>query len=447
MNTAMLARGLRRAGSGLTLVFALTHAHAADPGLTAIDDSSLAEVTGEGIAMALQDFRLATDPHSYIEAIGTTPPSGAPFKLGNGRWYGLSLTGTGAGTMWNGSACTGSGDLSCPIGTAGVPWLAPFDNPFILRVFNYNKINYQGASQDWTVFESLMPTNHDPFRQAFWGEIEALNGDGSVAGVLQSQAIMANVNLGGTRVRLFQTANTADPTLGLTADWRLKGDFRFSVAQTADSANTIKTPPKFDNVEGMYFKNVDTFLPLGQLHYQAVTLNDLASADDGNFVVELTPISSSQSAIYNDFYSLNSGDSTGYTTARAAITGGTVSARYRETHGYVRWGDFSSANAATASNDGIYFGSIPGGTITASAAAGGNEVYDYNSTATGWYARPVYSDDARGTQNYSRTKYSVNYGSTAPNGAYVNIGDARIEGLLLQHLKITSCSAGLSSPC
>lgn len=419
-----------------SLVLLVAQAQGALPSLTAIDDDSLSEVTGEGIAVALQDFRLATDPHSYIEAIGTTPPSGAPFKLGNGRWYGLSMTGTGAGTMWDGSACTGSGDLSCPVGTAGVPWLAPFDNPFILRVFNYNKLNYQGASQDWTVFESLVPTNHDPFRQAFWGEIEALNGDGSVAGVLQSQSIMTNVNLGGTRVRLFQTANTADPTLGLTADWRLKGNFRFSVAQAAGSPNAIKTPPKFDNNEGLYYKNVDTFLPLGQLHYQAVTLNDLASVDDGNFVIELTPISSSQSAIYNDFYSLNSGDSTGYATAFAARSNG-ASTRYYETHGHVRWGNFGTTNAATASDDGIYFGSIPGGTITARVQNGGEEVKELDGSGTGYYASP------QGSNAYGPT----NYTSTAPNTAFVNIGDARIEGLMLQHLRITSCSAGLSSPC
>lgn len=113
-------------------------------------------------------------------------------------------------------------------------------------------------------------------------------------------------------------------------------------------------PIAFDEQEGLHFRNVDAFLPLGQLFYQAFTIDvpkDALGNDiqDGNFVLAINAIPDTL-AVYRRHYSLAVADSVdaGYTTARAAILTNTYGAtpsvtvpdNYFKTHGYSRWGDW-----------------------------------------------------------------------------------------------------------
>ena len=162
--------------------------------------------------------------------------------------------------------------------------------------------------------------------------------------------------------------------------------------------------PDFNDTEGLYFKNVDAFMPLGTLHYQSITFGGLSGLDasaaplatpaqNGNFVVELTRIPNN-TFLYNNFYCGNTDG-----TACAVDSKGAVSNPNPNTHAYVRWGNWASPTAAQ------------GTTATSNPTA--------TSTANGIY----FSD-----------------GAATPN--ITNIGTARIEGMLIHHMKITTLGAG-----
>lgn len=248
----------------------------------------------------------------------------------------------------------------------------------------------------------------DPYRFSFWGEIESGRGAAG-GGLLKSQTLIQG-NAAGSAMRYFKFTQTgtspglAQPfnpllgcsnadctgtstsaynnrTLAIAYDSYLRGDFRFSVAQTAASqSDAIGVPVEFNATEGMYFRNADVHVSLGQLFYQALTINmprntsSNAPITDGNFTLEI-PILPNIQAVYTRFYSLteyatgtaspNSYDD-GYATARAnflyglpvrgaagvaaympARTAATVTnysvpdANYAKTHGYAHWGDWS----------------------------------------------------------------------------------------------------------
>lgn len=361
-------------------------------------DSALAEVSGEGIVFGLKDFSFRMAPTSYVELTGTTPNAAATaagWRRGDARYYGLSFTGFdvgagGAGMDWYGSSasagCTqGANGLGCPMGAADIKDFASAYNPFILRVFQRPGYNHQGMLLTGvtapTVLEIEGPTKSDKWRWSFWGELEvgrgttyatsttagnclaAGNGNTVFCG-LQSQVIVAGkpITKSGTPslLRMMRTkdVNPLLETVGFTYQSALSGDFRMSVAQVG-SANTgaLHQVPDFNDAEGLFFKNVDAFLPLGRLNYQAITLNSTASKD-GNFVVDLTQIPNTPN-LYNDFYCAGTCtlDGNGFVTNPNPAT-----------HGYVRWGDLSGANvdmtqAGTSISQGIYF-STPAGAIT-----------------------------------------------------------------------------------
>jgi hypothetical protein len=437
----------------LSLVFLTTGSLSASCAyaLSTLDDDELAEETGSGLALALDDFSFRMAPTSYIELTGTPPENtstpaptaaGAGWKRADVRYYGLSMTSnTAAGADWYGNGC-GTG-LGCPMGTGGVANFAPVYNPFMLRVFQYQGFDYQGnlmsstggvggTDNRPTVLEFIGPTMSDSWRWSFWGEIEI--GRGTVYSTstavtttsphpgnplvpgclsstssnqsfcgLQSQSIIlgkpitrsnSDINLAGapgrpTMLRLMQTSNSADRTLGLTYQSALSGDFRFSVAQTASSPNALHRVPDFNDLEGVHFKNVDAFIPLGRLNSQAITFNSTAvgaTAGDGNFVAELTPIPKVAN-VYNDIYCGTATPtvvaSCGTVTELTDFFGNNVvaiSTPNSSTRGYVKWGCtttdnvgvcnngagaalYSTAPIASATNNGIYFSNPAGTTI------------------------------------------------------------------------------------
>lgn len=388
--------------------------------LSELMDGSLAEVTGEGIVFGLKDFSFRMAPTSYIELTGTAPNAAATaagWRRGDARYYGLSLTGFdvsagGAGMDWYGSTSSagciqGADGMGCSMGTADIKDFASAYNPFILRVFQRPGYNHQGTLLTGvtapTVLEFEGPTKSDKWRWSFWGELEvgrgtayaasntagnclaAGNGNTVFCG-LQSQVMVAGkpITKNGTPslLRMMRTkdASASAETFGFTYQSALSGDFRMSVAQVG-SANTgaLHQVPDFNDKEGLFFKNVDAFFPLGRLNYQAITLSSTVSKD-GNFVVDLTQIPNTPN-LYNDFYCGNTGSNC------ALDANGFISAPNPATHGYVRWGDLSAGNidmtqAGTSTTQGIYF--------------------------------------------------------STPAGAITNLGTARIEGMLIQGLKITT---------
>jgi len=243
---------------------------------------------------------------------------------------------------------------------------------------------------------------------------------------------------------------------------RLRGDFRFSVAQSATvNSNAIGVPVVFANNEGLHFRNVDAFIPLGQLYYQALVLNAVGTG--GNFSLSLTKIPNT-ATVFNRFYGLDAGDNRGYLTALTAVRDWSLGCgvdqnciNYRLSHGYVRYGDWYPASAAWAvspgtrnvmnsSTDGIMFRACP------------------TCAAFNAFARRPIVIDKRGetasrqrTQNYECATGNVgncvvdgsgpivqgpgNFSRTYPTTT-VNLGDARIEGLMIHQLNIVSCQAG-----
>jgi hypothetical protein len=198
------------------------------------------------------------------------------------------------------------------------------------------------------------------------------------------------------------------------------------------------------------------FLPLGQLYYQAFTLGPVGTG--GNYYMELNSIPDN-AVVYTEFYGLRGSDALGYETARCNLpgtvastcTGTSYNSDYATTHGFSRWGNWypgaaSGRNAINATDDGILFRACP-------------LCSNFNAFAK----RPVRIDVRGETQSMQQTQnYNCNTGNaggcTVTTGgpivsgpgdatrtyptASVNLGDSRIEGLLIHGLRIESCAAG-----
>ncbi|MCC6200198.1 MAG: hypothetical protein IT466_05430 [Moraxellaceae bacterium] len=370
--------------------------------LEELHEDDLRDTSGAGISFPFENLRLQMGNTSFIELTGNDPAPGTSFLRGDARYYGMTISrgatrnGDGSYSIYNtgvsdftGGACTpGVYGLGCARSSEGVMNFSTFDNPYVLRVFDYAGYQPNNTNTTQTVLELLGPSNTDPFRWAFWGEIEAgrtVDGNGNRTGascgvgtsapganndcILQSQSIIlgkpatyqksftragtTNNPMMGQVLRLFQFQGAAagQETLGIIYASRLSGDYRFSVNKAA--ATQFGVVPDFTDEEGMYFRDVHAYLPLGQQNYQAITLNNVpgATATNGNFVVELAAIPD-QPNVYNDFYSMapallrDSGcvatlctsayqeSSRGYIRTVASLPG-----RYFDTHGYVSWGD------------------------------------------------------------------------------------------------------------
>lgn len=416
--------------------------------LTELSDDSLSNVQGAGLAFAMDNFSFRMAPTSYIELIGTAPQGGG-WSRGDARYYGLSITngGSAEGTDWHGSGTTayqnagvfeyGNEFLASPLGTGstididgvtgpdnpyGIGGFASIYDPYVMRAYQYEGYDYAGVLRNTsapgvqqmpTVMELIGPSNTDRWRWAFWGELEvgrdpnspaAAGTPNGTADFLQSQTIIHGkpVTVDGkpARLRILRTTgmdSTAYPwadsnTFGITYESAISGDFRFSVRQQADSEDKLHWVPNFEDNEGLYFKNVDAYLPLGQLHYQALTLDAVRTGPErGNFVIELTRIPNIK-AVYDDFYC----------DGPCNIVGGVIQNPNEDTRGYVRWGDFTGVNTSTGAG-------LPGPADTSNGIyfVGGGDGID------------------PGTQSIT------------------NIGISRIEGMRIHHMKITTLGAGI----
>ncbi len=446
----------RLQSTNLLLAATLTLGAAQAQALTELSDDSLSDVQGAGFAFALDNFSMRFAPESFIELTGAGV-NGVGWQRGDARYYGLSMT-NGAqegGTDWyatlngGGGGCSGGETygndfLACPQGNANNPALGQTGNaygigamasvydPYVLRVFEYPGYIYTDANSPGsadnltggdrpTILELIGPSQTDDWRWSFWGELEvdrvenghalgdcnnSTTGCTNGADFLQSQTIIhgkPTTEDGKPAIlRLMQTSYGGEPTLGITYQSALSGDFRFSVRQKNSNpgnyvTDTLHNVPDFDDGEGMYFKNVDAFLPLGVLHYQAITLDavkdDVSGNATGNFAIELTRIPNIE-AIYEDFYC--DGPCTFATSAEEVITNPN-----ENTRGYVRWGDFTQFD---------------------------------NPASTEGFAVP----DSESVDNGI---YFVNPSAATPTPKVTNIGISRIEGMRIHHMKITTLGA------
>lgn len=375
-----------------------------------ISDEGLSGVSGEGLAFPFENIRLQMAPTSFVELTGvpfasctggtaaSPTPSGCVsfLKRGDLRYYGLTIsqgaTYSGlssnkmtynlstANTMnWDRTSCTGGiNGMGCPASQYGINEYSTADNPFVLRAFDYDKMGYGGTNTTQTVLEFIGPSNMDPFRWAFWGEAEAgrvVDATGAITGttgLLKNQVLIlgkaaarvkppslngyddtgasANPYVGPV-LRLFQDGRTS--SLGLAYASRLSGDFRFSVNQLNDTQDARGLVPTFTTDEGLYFHNVNAYMPLGQLNYQTVTF-DRVAAGNGNFIMELTSIPNT-AGVYGAHYSLPTFSTAPFGACGAANFTGTTTpcnqyvqgynrdknsalTAYYDTHGYVEWG-------------------------------------------------------------------------------------------------------------
>lgn len=412
-----------------------------------LNQDEMASVTGEGIAIGFEDIRLQTSPTTRFEAIGA-PPTDPRFQRADARWYGFTLSSNSPVSSWAGPCGPGIAGLGCPIGGT-IDYLAPFDNPYILRAFDYQGLNFNGDTTTQTVLELLGPSEHDPYRYSAWVEFVVGGSD-----VLQGQAILDDGELFrtdrfGTRqnseIRILSHSDPNDPTIAFVWHNNWKGDFRYSLNQGFASQDIEGFPPLFTDVEGFYTLNIEVYMPLGQLFYQSLILDDVASAP-GNFRLELTRINEQASSVISDFYS--TADASGYqrrTTAGADAR----PARYYETHGLFRMGDWTPPTTCSAGGAGA-FNCIPpmAGTKNGPYATDDGMFFvsrDLSSTSARF---SVYSDRVAPPTGSTLTNYNAgdgpfrgdnNFFETNSNNGLtntVNLGDGRIEGMLIQHLEL-----------
>lgn len=374
--------------------------------MQSMSDEQMSGVNGAGLAFGFDDFRFQAAPTSYIEQVGGEPAVGTTFKRGDLRWNGVTMSNWRADetatqrTTWSGTCDDGFANMGCPISTEGIGvngggGYATHDNPFVLRVFEYQRVGLNAAGTDWvgdpvsggtsvgginrTVLDLLGPSDSQNWRWAFWGEAQSSDTDGFGNIVAGTEQVLRNQNLilgkpaafsrprsvvgsagnpvSGATLQVFQYrgervdgsgTTILDETMGLLYHHRLSGDYRFSLNQTVASGDTDPVP-QFSNQEGLYFTDVNAYLPLGQLYYQAVVLDSVkpagGGAGDGNFIIELTRIPNDLQ-VYQDFYSVAGA----IADPVAGYNRNGRNDRYYQTHGYVEWGDYFPTCATGGSN-------------------------------------------------------------------------------------------------
>ena len=335
-----------------------------------------------------------------------------------------------------------------------MPVWAAHDNPYLLRAFSPLGRSYTGAvlnsnpnNPDKTIYDFTAPTMQPAYTFSFWGELEVGKGQGlpaTQAGVLKTQTIIRG-NAARSVFRLFQFTQPGNETFGIFYHSQLSGDFRFSSAQVGTVTDVVGAPPRFDNNEGLHFKNVDAFIPLGQLYYQAMTID--AVGVDGNFKLEVPGLPNTAS-VWGDFYALRTGDLVGYETARHALhhsySGNNAGLKdYRTSHGHSLWGDWypncrhqtgdlatgcyaasGVRNAYNALDDGIYF---------RRCSTCGN-IIGYARRMTRWNV----AASSATYVGYVTARPEVNASAQVPSEV-INIGDSRIDGMLINSLRFETC--------
>lgn len=255
--------------------------------------------------------------------------------------------------------------------------------------------------------------------------------DASRANRLRLQAIWNDFSINGSRIQVFQTlggsTNNAgmsvfyNNTLGIAGVIRLNsGDatnlrsgtpnnkiLRLSTQETTDTAN-LSSPaidgsgaPTFRANDGVFIHNLNTNLVLGSL-YQPLILG----SDGKNFSIELARIPNKPEIyqkIYTDYDNVNSTTYLG-----------------------------STCNVYKCGNNGT--ADYQGNNATHSSITIGSTMYDASKNTLTAYR----GADAMGVSFGSMNPIPQNTGTQASAASFTNLGSAVIDGVLIQHMKITT---------
>lgn len=406
----------------------------AGAGMVALEDEALSQLTGEGVAFLPENFQVAFNDLAYIQAIPTSLPISSN-NVADLYWYGVQFTGANSAGANTGNVTSRAGYTTAttnPWGSADNPWLLKVESPVALKyststsattavaypVFNYYAPRalaadqFVGGTAGDGQYQSI---NNGGLKYSFWGDV--IVRDRTTTGCasnpttcaevsrMQSQSIWNDFTMNGSRFSIFQ--NTYDSSFGLSWINRLNSSttsvMRFSVAETTQAVGTPATAaPVFSNSEGLFITDMDINMIVGVQHYQPVTLNNAADVNDAatpwdetrNLAIEVVRIPNSPS-IYGAFY--RDYGSTAPAELEKMCTNATLDCS-KATHGQLRMGNVTFKD--------------PGG-------------------ATSWaYTRPPNLP--------SGPKDNLVYDNGGADTANGNIGSLMIDGLMIQHLKITT---------
>jgi hypothetical protein len=316
--------------------------------LQPMGDDGMEDVSGAGVALLPENFRITFDDTAYIKTLTSTsaPSFGKKAEM---IWYGMTL-GAANGSL----SSRGAGQIAS-WGTASNPWL--------LNVETVNALNYSGVLQNVAVMNYYAPTytpGEGGLKYSFWGDVlvrcinntavgctvggvdsvlDISNADlqptraapeGIVAaevnniayldGHFQSQNIWDDFTLNGSRFSIFSSvvdyntaghttvASTTNGSLGMVWLNRINssatGKYRFTVAESAPGtlagSGLSTAAPTFNNTEGFYITDMDINMVVGSLHYQPVIIG-ASNTTSQNFQIELVRLPN-VAAIYNKHY-------------------------------------------------------------------------------------------------------------------------------------------------
>lgn len=464
--------------------------------LEALSDESLSSTTGEGVAFVPQDASfvfqgekaVSTDLNNraqdtgYIHLIPVGPLTstvqdtnkdgkldGTDHAVGKADLfvYGLALSKSDGNQNSRIAANTASGIKSW--GTATNPWILKVETENQVPNFDTTKTcatadkscQVPYLTLEAPLYNTTVPTLDTEGADAYklklgmWADAFVLDpskkegdaalyhlgekvgaSDASRANRIRLQMIWNDFSINGSRLQIFQTLNGAknengmsafyNNTLGIAGLIRLNsGDaanlrytnmngkvLRLSTKEIDDTSGMLTTPavnanslaPTFNANDGVFIHNLNANLVLGSL-YQPLILG----SDGKNFSLELTRIPNKAEIykkIYTDYDNPNSKEYLG-----------------------------STCNVYKCGNNGLT--GYQGNNATHSSITIGSTVYDSSKNTLTAYKGTGTTNDAIGISFGALNPIAQpNVGTLPPAGK--NLGSAVIDGVLIQHLKITT---------
>ncbi|NCI78894.1 hypothetical protein [Acinetobacter kanungonis] len=435
--------------------------------LEALSDQALSNSTGEGIAILPENFKMVfqTAEDGLTAAQNQSRLANRNYDTGFIRFIPvgpLSETAKTAGAkkadvfLYGLALSASDNNLNSRFSNLGFHW-GQETNPWVFSVKSIsttaNRVVYDfaGVAQDFSYLSLEAPyvldgaantATDNNIKLGLWGDffarnplvaapVDAKNGaPANLNGLdqrLRLQLVENGLSLNGSNLKLFQTLGGAassslptsyNNTLGLAALIRLNTNdnpstatedsskaLRISTAEalTTDINNDLTTPaiskttaPNFNANDGVYLYSPNINLVLGSV-YQPLIVD--TAADGQNFVIELTRIPN-KANVYQQIY-------TDYT----ALASGTTSAYKGSTCNIQYCGDAISMGQT-----------YQGNTATHSSISIGTVGFINNNK----FLKADTSNNAVGVS------------FVTPTGTKTNLGSAAIDGVLIQHLKITT---------
>ena len=443
--------------------------------LEALSDESLSQSTGEGIAILPQNIKMVLQQaqDGLTNAQNTAAMANRSLDTGFIRIVPvgpLSATATAAGAkkadvfVYGLALSASDNQVNSRFNNAAGFSIGNETNPILLRVDSANVLNYAGVSKPLSYLNLEMPlarvdgavASTNLIKLGLWADlftrdsataapvVASKGAPADLSGLqqrLRLQVVANGLNLDGSSLKLFQTLdgavaaglpNSYNNTLGIAGIFRINTDFnpnttiirsgenntngtgdpskvlRVSTAESSGGACTgnacLNTPaitggaaPDFNANEGMYLYSPNINLVLGSV-YQPL----IFGTDGNNLVIELTRIPNVP-AIYQQIYTRYA--DTDPTADANLYKGSTCNVKVCGSNTSTLAGANYQGNNATHSS--ISFGTV-----------------NINATTNQMTA--------------DRTANAVGVAFKNASGTATNLGSVAIDGLLIQHLKITT---------